>query len=137
MSALFNQTNLTPGTSFSGTGSGDTFPTGLTIGTGNGGAITPYTSGGGSGLQLNPAAGGQGVVITAGGSPFDNLNLTSKTINWQNINTGTMNSWATFSFTDANSKLQNLSSIQSVGGSNINMTALVSTLATAFPGCVS
>lgn len=117
MSALFNQTNIAPGTTFASGSGNDIFPLGLTIGGLSGGTLTPELGGGG-GLVITPTA--NRLIINSGGDDYDNLNLSSKDITWQNIATGTTQVFATFSLTGSQAQLSNISTINGAvyAGSN-------------------
>lgn len=145
MSALFNQTNIAPGTAFTtggGGGGGSNFPNGIQVA-----GVATLTS------------------DTVHGTPYFTINNISDTFlgvtkMWSlylgrddagytlyNSNnsilvqtlTGVSKQWA---FADLGSNLNyNFTAISSIKANSnaevINMNALVSTLASAFPGCVS
>ena len=117
MSVYFNQTNITAGTPFASGSGSDIFPLGLTVGGVSGGTLTPELGGGG-GLVITPTA--NRLIINSGGDDYDNLNLSSKDITWQNIATGTTNVLATMSLTGSQAQLYNISTINSApyAGSN-------------------
>ena len=143
MSSLFNQTNIAPGTAFTtgGGGSGSNFPSGLTVA-----GVATLTS------------------DTVHGTPYFTINNISDTFLakmklWSiylgrddagytlyNSNNSILVQTLTgvskqFAFADLSNLNYNFTAISSLGANSntqvINMNALVSTLATAFPGCVS
>lgn len=117
MSVYFNQTNLTSGSPFASGSGNDIFPLGITIGGVSGGTLTPELGGGG-GLVITPTA--NRLILNSGGDDYDNLNLSSKDITWQNIATGTTQVFATFSPTGSQAQLYNISTINAApyAGSN-------------------
>lgn len=151
MSALFNQTNIAPGTAFSGGGgSGSNFPNGLTIGTAPTGILdntainwntTNLTLYGDNG-SLAPFVAGSFISGDDTAPTFRTGTYSAAGILYQGSN-GTGVSKGFLSVQDAvigpNNNpflLQGISSIV-VGTSNLNMVALVSTLSSAFPGCIN
>lgn len=154
MSALFNQTNIAPGTAFSGGGgSGSNFPNGISVG------VAPTT------VLDNADINWGSYVLTAqdttqnvglGGGFFlaaqlDGSYKTGK-YNYNSIlyqGSNGAGSGSTFlsvqdlalGATGTPFRLNGVSTITSLGlgqvGSAINISALVSTLAVAFPGCVT
>lgn len=141
MSSLFNQTNIAPGTSFSGVGGGSNFPSGLTVGS-VGSLVatnvhnTPY-------LTVEDTAGSARTVLVTGAlytgtDAFGyNLQLGGTGLLVQ-AGTGTSKTWLSPDLGSGfNQNIQSLSTLTAVGASQkINMIALTSTLATAFPGCI-
>jgi hypothetical protein len=128
MSSLFNQTNIAPGTAFA-TGGGSNFPSGITVGS--------------VGIQ----AGGQGLVIQPVNEIFlgDGVGGTAKygvsSIAFIETGMGTATFLKIEDFNNANpnfrlTNLSTLSAVDTVSGNDINITALASTLKSAFPGCV-
>jgi hypothetical protein len=128
MSSLFNQTNIAPGTPFSG-GGGSNFPNGLAVG-----GISLQA--GGTSFLVQPAneiflGDGAGGTALYGISSIAMVNAVMGSASFLNI--------TDFSNANPNFRLTNLSTltaVNSAGGNDINITALASTLKVAFPGCV-
>lgn len=129
MSALFNQTNINPTTSFFTSGSN--FPTGINLqGT--------FLSGNGTTLFIQPnteifLGDGAGLTAKYNISSMVYINPTAgatQFLNLQNTGVGVpnfvLNNVSTLTFSEAG-----------VAGSNINITALASTLKSVYPACVN
>ena len=141
MSSLFNQTNIAPGTTFSGGSGGSNFPNGIQIGAVAqlvAGSVhnTPY-------LTVEDLAGTAPTVLKAGaiytGTDANGYNLQLAGLGLLvQAGTGTSKTWLNPDLGSGfNQNIQSLSTLTAVGASQkINMIALTSTLATAFPGCI-
>ena len=148
MSSLFNQTNIAPGTAFSGGGGGSNFPQGINI---DGSLLTSYSVPGygggllaGSGNGQFPANMSAEKYLFFGGAALNNFNqniLDSTGLTFQGQNTGAYRNFLTWRGNggggDETFSINNLSTIahQTVPGI-VSVGALISTLKTAFPGCI-
>ena len=150
MSSLFNQTNAAPGTAFSGGGgAGSNFPQGINI---DGFFLTPYSVAGYGGGLLAGSGNGQypfnmsalRYIFFSDAAPgnFNQNYLDSSGLTFQGQNTGANRNFLTWNGNgqnvDETFAINNLSTInhQTVPGT-ISIGALISTLKTAYPGCIN
>lgn len=145
MATLFNQTNVSPATSFSGSGSsGGVVSANIIQGASNINNLIDLANGGGG---IRTQTGVNPLTVSYGGMADTRIELLpvgGLMIGFLNNTSGGGNPggyWAVGNNLSDSNWGVNLNYLSSITANNapqsINMNALVSTLATAYPGCVS